>query len=195
MNTISRFEQRLQARFNDAQTGFTLIELMVTIAIATTLMMVAVPSYVQFQRNAQLSDAVSSFVSAANTARTNAMRQGVNTYLVSATGTNWGSGWFVYSDANWNKIFDVDTEEVILRRQALSTDLTIITPGAAGGPNSLVDGYFIFNGSGYPRLKNGSFSNGRMEIKTTDRTRTIFFDQIGRVRSCVTGSAGCLPIP
>ena len=119
------------------------------------------------------------------------MKQGVNTYLVSATGTNWSSGWLVYSDANWNKAFDEGTEEVVLRHEALGTDLTIITLGATGGPNSLVDGYLMFNGSGYPRLKDGSFSNGRIEIKNTGRTTTLIFDSVGRVRSCVTGSTGC----
>lgn len=173
------------------QAGFTLIELLITLAVAGVLMMVAVPSFVQFQRNARLSDAVSSFISAANTARANAMKQGVNTYLVSATGTNWSSGWLVYSDANWNKAFDEGTEEVVLRHEALGTDLTIITLGATGGPNSLVDGYLMFNGSGYPRLKDGSFSNGRIEIKNTGRTTTLIFDSVGRVRSCVTGSTGC----
>ena len=173
------------------QAGFTLIELLITLAVAGVLMMVAVPSFVQFQRNARLSDAVSSFISAANSARANAMKQGVNTYLVSATGTNWSSGWLVYSDANWNKVFDEGTEEVVLRHEALGTDLTIITLGATGGPNSLVDGYLMFNGSGYPRLKDGSFSNGQIEIKTTDRRRTIIFDQVGRVRSCIPGSTGC----
>ena len=186
-----RLKQSSQARCWRVQNGFTLIELIVTIAIAATLMMVAVPSFVQFQRNARLSDAVSSFISAANTARANAMKQGVNTYLVSATGTNWSSGWLVYSDANWNKVFDEGTEEVVLRHEALGTDLAITTPGAIGGPNSLVDGYLMFNGSGYPRLKSGNFSNGSIEIRTTERRRTVIFDQIGRVRSCTTGSTGC----
>lgn len=179
------------APMQQTQAGFTLIELLITLAVAGVLMMVAVPSFVQFQRNARLSDAVSSFISAANTARANAMKQGVNTYLVSATGTNWSSGWLVYSDANWNKVFDEGTEEVVLRHEALGTDLTIITLGATGGPNSLVDGYLMFNGSGYPRLKDGSFSNGRIEIKNTGRTTTLIFDSVGRARSCVTGSTGC----
>ena len=34
--------------------GFTLIEMMITLAIAAVLMMVAVPSFLAFQRNAEL---------------------------------------------------------------------------------------------------------------------------------------------
>lgn len=189
---LATYRSNLQtAPIRQREAGFTLIELLITLAVAGVLMMVAVPSFVQFQRNARLSDAVSSFISAANAARANAMKQGVNTYLVSATGTNWSSGWLVYSDTNWNQVFNEGTEDVVLRREALGTDLTIITLGVTGGPNSLVDGYLMFNGSGYPRLKNGNFSNGRIEIKTTDRTRTVIFDQVGRVRSCITGSTGC----
>lgn len=171
--------------------GFTLIELLITLAVAGILMMVAVPSFVQFQRNAQLSDATSNFMAAINAARANAMKQGLNTYLIPVTNTNWSSGWLVYSDSNWDQAFTAGTDPVILQHDALSTDLTVLTSGAAGGPNSLVDGYLMFNGSGYPRLKNGNFSNGRIEIKNTGRTMTLIFDSVGRVRSCVTNSTGC----
>lgn len=188
---FERLKQTSQTRYWGVQNGFTLIELIVTIAIAALLMVVAVPNFVQFQRNAQLSDAVSNFLAAANAARANAMKQGLNTYVVPTTGTNWGSGWMVYSDSDWDQGFDVGIEEVVLRHEALASDITIITTGATGGPNSLVDGYLMFNGSGYPRLKNGNFSNGRIELKNTARSRTIVFDSAGRVRSCITGSTGC----
>lgn len=96
----------------------------------------------------------------------------------------------VYADADWDQGFDAG-EEVVLRHEALDSDITIVTAGVTGGPNSLVDGYLMFNGSGYPRLKNGSFTNGRIELKNTARSRTVIFDSAGRVRSCVTGSTGC----
>lgn len=179
------------APIRQREAGFTLIELLITLAVAGVLMMVAVPSFVQFQRNAQLSDATSNFMAAVNAARANAMKEGLNTYLIPVTNTNWSSGWLVYSDSNWDQAFTAGTDPVILQHDALSTDLTVLTPGAAGGPNSLVDGYLMFNGSGYPRLKDGSFSNGQIEIKTTDRRRKIIFDQVGRVRSCIPGSTGC----
>jgi type IV fimbrial biogenesis protein FimT len=183
-------KQISQTRYETVQHGFTLIELIVTIAIAALLMMVAVPNFVQFQRNAQLSDAVTNFLAAANAARANAMKQGLNTYMIPAVGTNWSSGWMVYADADWDQVFDA-SEEVVLRHDALASDITITTVGVTGGPNSLVDGYLMFNGSGYPRLKNGSFTNGRIELRNTARSRTIIFDSAGRVRSCVTGSTGC----
>ena len=61
-----RTRRHLSAGLCGGQVGFTLIELLVTIAIATLLMMVAVPSFVAFQRNAQLSDAVSNFIAPPN---------------------------------------------------------------------------------------------------------------------------------
>lgn len=167
--------------------GFTLIELIVTIAIGTLLMVVAVPSFVQFQRNAQLSDAVSSFISAANTARANAMKQGLNTYLIPNTGTSWSSGWLVYADANWNQVYNEGTDEVLLRHEAIHADVTITAPGAS----SLTSGYLLFNGSGYPRLKAGGFSQATMVMNNTSRSSSIIVDPAGRVRSCKTGSTGC----
>ncbi len=186
-----RLLRRQPAPLSLRYTGFTLVELVVTIAIAVLLMVVAVPGFVQFQRNAQLSDAVGNFIAAANAARSNAMKQGLNTYLVPTTGTNWRSGWMVFTDSGWNKVYDAGTDEVVVRREALATDISISTPGASGGQNSLVDGYLLFNGSGFPRLKDGNFSNGRIVISTVGRSRTVIFDQAGRVRSCVTGDAGC----
>ena len=169
------------------QFGFTLIELIVTIAIGTLMMMVAVPSYTQFQRNAQLSEAVSSFIAATNTARANAMKQGLNTYLIPNTGTSWNSGWLVYADSDWNQVYNQGTDEVLLRHEAISADVTITTPGAS----SLTSGYLLFNGSGYPRLKAGGFSQATMVMSNVSRSSSIVVDLAGRVRSCKTVPTGC----
>ena len=183
----NRTKRRLKASPSCRQTGFTLIELLITIAIATVLMLVAVPSFLQFQRNAQLSDAVSNFISAANTVRANAMKQGLNTYMVPNTGTDWSSGWMVYADSNWNDVYDAAIDEVILRHEALSADISLNIPTAS----SLADGYLLFNGSGYPRLKNGGFAGGTIVMSNTSRSSSIIIDPAGRVRSCKTGSTGC----
>lgn len=186
----TRSKQRLQAGRFCRQPGFTLIELMITIALAAILMLVAVPSFVEFQRNAQLSDAVSNFISAANTTRANAMKQGLNTYLVpNNTGTGWSSGWFVYADSNWNQAYDAGTDEVVLRHEALSTDVAINIPTAS--TLSGTDKYLLFNGSGYPRTKTGAFGAATIVMSNTSRSSSIIIDPAGRVRSCKTGSTGC----
>lgn len=170
------------------QLGFTLIELIVTIAIAVVLMVVAVPSFVEFQRNANLSDAVSNFLAAANAAKANAMKRGLNTYVIPNTaGTGWSSGWMVYTDTNWNQSFDVGTDDVVVRHEALSPDVTVTTPTAS----SLADGYLLFNGSGYPRLNNGGFGGGTLVMQNATRSSKIIIDPAGRIRSCKVGTTGC----
>lgn len=148
-------------------------------------MMVAVPSFVQFQRNAQLSDAVSNFIAAANAARANAMKQGLDTYLVPTTGINWNSGWMVYTDTNWNQAYDANTDEVVLRHDAISADVTISTPT----DSSIKSGYLRFNGSGYPRLKNNGFGGGTIVMSNTVRSSSIIVDPAGRIRSCKTDTS------
>ena len=167
--------------------GFTLVELMVTIAVATVLMMVAVPNYITFQRNAQLSDTVSNFMTAVNSARGNAIKQGRNTYLVPLVGTNWASGWRVYADVNWDKVYTAGTDELVLESAAPSSALTITTPTA----NSLASGYLLFNGSGYPKLTDGGLATGKIVMANEYRSSTVNIDGTGRVRSCKTGSTGC----
>lgn len=167
--------------------GFTLIELLVTISIGALLMVVAVPSFVSFQRNAQLSEAVSNFIAATYAARANAMKQGVNTYLVPNSGTNWGAGWMVFTDINWNQTYDVSTETVILSHESPDSSISISTPTTS----SFSSGYMLFNGSGYPRLKNGGFGGGTLVMSNGTRSSSIIIDPAGRTRSCTTGSTGC----
>ena len=167
--------------------GFTLVELMVTIAIATLLMMVAVPNYIAFQRNAMLSDAVNSFMTAVNTARGNAIKQGRRTYLVPLDGTNWSSGWRVYADVNWDGVYTVGTDELVFESAAPSSALTITTPTGS----SLASSYLLFNGSGYPKMSNGALATGKIVMTNAYRSSTVNIDGTGRVRSCKTGTTGC----
>ena len=172
--------------FLHCDAGFTLIELLVTIAIGTTLMVVAVPSFVAFQRNAQLSDAVSNFMSAVNAARANAMKQGIDSYLVPNSGSDWRTGWNVYADSNWNQSYDAPGDPIVLGYEALAPSVSI---GTATG--SIASGYVRFNGSGSPRLKNNGFGGGTLVMSNGTRSSSIIIDPVGRVRSCVTGSTGC----
>lgn len=172
--------------------GFTLIELLIVIAIAAIAMSVGVPSFVQFIRSANLSDTVSNFMTAANSARAHAMKTGVNTYLVPKVAANgWQSGWMVFSDKNWNATYDAGSDELVTQHEAISAEITVTLYGSAGGPNTLVDGYLLFNGSGFPRLRAGGFANGTVQFATVDRSSRVIYDQTGRIRTCKTNTTGC----
>lgn len=178
-----------QARADEK--GFTLIELLVTLAIGTVLMMVAVPSFMQFQRNAQLSDTVSNFIAAANTARASAMKQGVNTYLIpNNTGTGWTSGWKVFTDKDFDQAYTAG-EEIVLNREAIGGEIIVKTAATS----TLGMGYLMFNGSGYPKMKNGAPAAATIEMGNSFKKSSVIIDFAGRVRSCATGATGCPVIP
>jgi len=171
--------------------GFTLIELMVTIAIMVILMLVATPNLVQFKKNAELSDASSNFILATGTAKSAALKTGRDTYIMlNDSMLGWQSGWFVFIDNNWNQQYDPGIDDVLLRHDAISSTITITTPGTT----AFSAGYLLFNGSGFPKTKSGAIGNGTlvMAIPTPNgRSSSIVVDTAGRVRSCKTGSAGC----
>jgi type IV fimbrial biogenesis protein FimT len=89
--------------------GFTLIELMITLAIVGTLLTVGVPSLRTFLQNNQLIAATNELLSAIHIARSEAIKQNIavtvcessNGSSCSATG-NWENGWIVFVDSNYD---------------------------------------------------------------------------------------------
>lgn len=77
--------------------GFTLIELMVTILIAAILMMIAVPSFRNYQANQQVRSTAQGLVLALDIARSEAIKRGtgVTAIVAPVSGTDWSSGWTV----------------------------------------------------------------------------------------------------
>ena len=86
-------------------TGFTLIELMVTIMIVAVLLAIAVPSFRQFSRNNSVTAAQNDLVTALNMARSEALRRNRPVSVCASTdgatcgtATQWGSGWIAFTD-------------------------------------------------------------------------------------------------
>jgi type IV fimbrial biogenesis protein FimT len=113
------------------QTGFTLIELMVTIAVLAILLTIAIPSYQSMVRNNRIAAQANQVITALNYARSEAVKRGAPATVCSSNGgtacagsTNWSTGWLVFADANKNGT--VDGGETVLRVwPALNTSNTL----------------------------------------------------------------------
>lgn len=172
--------------------GFTLIELMVGIAIAAVLMVVAVPAYRDYARNTTVSRAAASFVQAAHLARANAMRQSRSTVVgLRDTGRGWAAGWIVYTDRNNNLAYDVGTDELLQEQPPLADGVQVSLGQNASG--TLRSGYLRFNPAGFPRgANNNSFSNGSISFILPDaRSVRVIYTQSGRIRRCNIGPPDC----
>lgn len=113
--------------------GFTLVELLITIAIAAILLSAGVPAFSDFIRNNRLQSAAAGIVADLTAARTEAARTYLSVFVCPSTsgtgcdGTDWNTGRIVYADANGNGM--VEPGEIIRWSAPLDTGVDATSTG------------------------------------------------------------------
>ena len=127
------WEEKMVLNSKLRQSGFTLLELMVTVAIVGILLSLAVPSFrILIQNNRQVAR-TNDFVTTMHLARSEAVKHGVSAWVTARApivGDEWGAGWMMWVDVNGNAAMD---PVEVLRDVDLTGMAGNITIGSAGG--------------------------------------------------------------
>lgn len=168
------------------QSGATLLELMVVLAVAAILLGIGMPGFASLTRGTRLAGATNEMLSSLHLARSEAIKRGSRAAMCpSATGTacagsgGWDQGWVVFHDANNNAELEAD-EGVILVRQALSTGMRLTG-------NSAVSHYISFAPDGSSKLVSGAWQGGTLTVCNEEGSpgpaRQIILYKTGRPRT------------
>lgn len=117
-------------RIKQIQLGFTLFEIVITLAVASILIGVAVPSFNSMSKSNNMTSTVNDLVYALNIARSEAMKSNSASVCVSsdqATCTTgaWTTGWIVFNDLNGN--CTVDAGENVIKAVEATPNLISIS--------------------------------------------------------------------
>lgn len=166
--------------------GFSLLELVVTVAVVTIVLTVGVPAFREMMQENRLRAYVNEFLAALNLARSEAIKRGVRVSLCkSADGANcttahgYEQGWIVFVDPGNPPGATTPTvdpgEAVIQVYAALAGDVRLTG-------NTPVRSYVSYTPEGLSRLLNGGFQAGTLTLCAAPRARAIIINSMGRAR-------------
>ena len=163
--------------------GFTIFELMLTLAVAAVIVTLGVPSFQTLMERNQLTSNINRFISTLALARSEAIKRNQRVVVCpSADGVNcsnaggYDNGWIVFTDSNNNDIREPATEELIWEAENVSAGMTL---RGTGNFNSAIP--YVPSG----RLADSAPINGSVRLCINDQTnkaRMITIIQSGRVR-------------
>lgn len=162
--------------------GFTLVELMITISIAAILMTVGVPSYKYVTNANRIASEVNGLLGDMQYARAEAIKEGLPvTVCVSTNGTSctsqtdWKNGWIVFSDANGNATVDGGDTIQRVQKTFASTDTFQATNTVAA---------VTFNREGFAvGNANGALIKLHDVTNTSGWTRCLFINMSGMMKT------------
>ncbi len=178
--------------------GFTLTELLITLAIVGILMTVGVPSLRSFMQRNQLIASSNELLSAFHVARSEAIKLSTRVSICSSdNGTtcslsnDWTKGWIVFVDSSGNLTntglpCTAIGQDCLLRVHSAITDSRLSVSGVDANNNVIKS--FTFNARGVPKNIVGDAESGVFSVCSFDdsnsviNSRAMILSISGRVR-------------
>lgn len=173
MHTPTLYHHRVRAR---PVHGFTLVELMVTLALAALLTMIAIPSFTNQLRGWQRDSATKAFTAHVQLARSTSIKTSRRVVMCSSddgktcgNGNDWRMGWLVYVDVNNSG--KLDGNDNVLANRGASTGLT--TMQTSVGVQQLI---FMPNGL----MASNATTLSVIPLGSTVRMNQVVLNRVGR---------------
>ena len=155
------------------QQGHTLLGLMLTLAIASVLMLLAAPSFSGLVDRTRLEVNSERLFSALWLARTEAIARR-ETVVIEAIDQQWDNGWRIFADHNGDGLWQ-QSEPVFRQTLALPVGYTLTA-------NSGIGKAVYYQPDGRTQKPGGSLQMGRFELCTEGASQIIVINSVGRPR-------------
>jgi type IV fimbrial biogenesis protein FimT len=184
-----------------AQSGFSLIEVLVTLAILAIVTKLSMPTYGVWIGNQQIRAGAESIINAVNIARFEAMKRNSRVLFQLTDTVDSSSAWRVCAVARGTNICDPAQPDIQIRdggeespsaKVGVATDANTILPAAFGAalPIGGLPGGVLFDGLGRPISAGGFLSLVRIDVRNTnlpapdERRLVVVVSGGGGARAC-----------
>lgn len=164
--------------------GFSLIELLVTIAVSSIVLTVAVPSFKEIIENNRIITTTNILIASLGFARSEAVKSGISVSVsrLGATSQDWKDGWQVFQDVDGDGTLDGGTDTLLKTYDPIPAGFTLKT-----GAN-FADA-MTYEASGLLKGLGDTFKLCDSDADIT-KAREITLNTVGRVYT-KTGTAAC----
>lgn len=178
--------------------GFTLLELLVTLALAAIILAIGVPAFTELIRNNRQVSTSHTLMTGLNLARSEAIKRAVRVTMCRSNGPDscsddnsriWETGWIVFVDADESGDF-TDTDDIIRVFEPIGGNVTL---RSGGNYARFVSFLPLGNSRGNTGLPNDTFRI--CDPRGSSKARAVIVNAVGRARAAQAGDGYSIDCP